>query len=152
MESQRGMRQKNKGRKTAKFGIPKYEDHPKVPTVHHGPAHNGSTDHLAPAFSFMHFDDRVECASTWASDEIRSLFNTLRLASSRTWRDVHASSGLNFKLIPPGQCKRTLPSTISPDADLAEMRVTKKARIFGARVESVFYVIWLDRNHAVVPE
>lgn len=146
------MAQKHKGGKTPKFGIPKHEDRPKVPTVHQGPAHNGSTDHLAPAFSFLHFDRGAECASIWAGDEMRSLFDTLRVASSRTWRDVRAADGLRFKLVPPGRCRRALPLSISPDVDLVEMRVTQRARIFGTRVESVFYVIWLDRNHAVLPE
>lgn len=153
------MAQKHNGGKTTRFGIPKHEDRQKIPTVHQGQAHNGSTDHLAPAFSFFHFDGKTECPSSWVGDDMRLLFDTLRVASSMTWGDVRktgghggTATGVGFKPIPPGRCKRALPPTIAPDVDLAEMRVSKKARIFGVRVESVFYVIWLDRNHVVLPE
>ena len=46
----------------------------------------------------------------------------------------------------------TLPDNIPEDERLSEMRIDEKKRIFGFRVQSVYYIIWFDRNHSVCPE
>lgn len=153
-------RQQTKGKATPKFGIPSApEIIQKVPTVHSGHAHTGSTNHLAPAFSFLHFDPSPECPSTWPQDNMKSLFDAMRVASSMTWKQVQATGGhgknaqgIAFKVVNPKQAKRNLPENLAEDIDLAEIRITKKARIFGVRSESIFYVIWLDKDHQVFPE
>ena len=57
--------------------------------------------------------------------------------------------GTGFKLIDKHP---TLPNNIPEDARLSEMRIDQKKRIFGFRVQSVYYIIWFDRNHSVCPE
>ena len=45
-----------------------------------------------------------------------------------------------------------MPENIPEDAKLSEMRIDEKKRIFGFRVDSVYYIIWFDRDHSVCPE
>lgn len=154
-----GQKRRGSGR-TPAFGIPKKPlDGPKVPTVHAGQVISGSTDHVAPSFSFLHLDSDAECPSAWNSDEMKSLFNTMKKASSMTWRQVKETGGhgrhaqgIAFKNISTKAATRKLPSNLAEDIDLSEMRVSDRARIFGVRNEATYYVIWLDRDHAVCPE
>lgn len=46
----------------------------------------------------------------------------------------------------------SLPSTLSKDLPLYELRVDGKARVHGVFQEDMFFLVWLDRNHAVYPE
>lgn len=34
----------------------------------------------------------------------------------------------------------------------SEMRIDRKKRIFGFRVNSVYYIVWFDRDRSVCPE
>lgn len=112
----------------------------------------GGTEDIAPSFSFIYLDARSECPSSWNSTEIRELFDLFRQASSLPWSQVRTHCGIRFKSINVRDCRRTLPSNISDDVAMSEMRVTDKARIFGVKHETVYYVIWLDRNHQNLPE
>ena len=130
----------------------------KIPTVNAEPAYSGSTNHLPPAFSFLHFDQDSECPSAWASEEIKTLFVRLKVAAGMTWEQVIKSggapgnkTGLGFTPVDVKKCSRKLPMQLSDDIDLSEIRVSEKARIFGVRNESTYFVIWLDRNHAIFP-
>lgn len=153
-------RKRNKGGRTPKFGIPKEPIRtPAFPTVHSGRVIQGSTDHLPPSFSFYHFDSSSECPSDWKTDEMKSLFSSLKDASSMTWQQVKATGGhgkhaqgIAFKSVSPAQAARKLPANLADDIDLSEMRVSDRARIFGVRNEATYYVIWLDKDHQVFPE
>lgn len=130
----------------------------RVPTVNSEPAHSGSTNHLPPSFSFLHFDQDSECPSTWATEEIKTLFVRLKVFTGMTWEQVIKSggspgnkTGLGFTSVDIKKCGRKLPTQLSDDVDLSEIRVSGKARIFGVRNESTYFVVWLDRNHAVLP-
>jgi hypothetical protein len=124
-----------------------------IPSV--GPAKSESVINQKVVLSFEVFDHGVECPSTWGT-EIRELFSTFRKLTCQTWMQVFRSggsenkSGLGFTpfKIPPF----TPPSQISKDLTISEIRVTRKARIFGAQKGGIYYVIRLDRNHTVCPE
>jgi hypothetical protein len=42
------------------------------------------------------------------------------------------------------------PTRMAPDVDLVGVRATERRRVFGARLENVFYVLWFDEGHNVV--
>ncbi|MDK2014599.1 MULTISPECIES: hypothetical protein [unclassified Deinococcus] len=116
----------------------------------------GSTDHLPATLSFAHFQDGHECASTWAGDEMRALFNSFRLASTMTWQQIKSTggngrnaAGLRYK---PVSVKKELPSYFSEEVQVVEMGSSQKSRFFGVREDSTFYLLWLDRNHNIFAE
>ena len=128
------------------------------PTVHNRKAHEGGTDDLPPSFSFYHFDTNKECPSEWTGEQVKALFALMQMASSMLWRRVKDTGGsrggkvgVGFTPVEPKDCKRKLPDKLAEDVDLSEMRVDNAARIFGIRHEATYYVIWLDRNHLVLP-
>lgn len=44
------------------------------------------------------------------------------------------------------------PAALSKEIEMCELRVDSKARVHGAIFDGVFYLVWLDRLHAVFPE
>lgn len=90
---------------------------------------------------------------------MKSLFATLKSASSMTWLQVKATggsgryaAGIAFKPVSSKQAGRTLPANLAEDIDLSEMRISDRARIFGVRSEATYFIIWLDKDHKVFPE
>ena len=107
---------------------------------------------LKAVFSFEHFDKKAECASDWGR-EIDGLFDSLRMASCMTWEQIRLSGGAsgNRRGLGFEPCKEVvpMPSTIPQDSQQSCMRASGKARFFGTRVGTVYYVLRLDRNHTL---
>ena len=117
----------------------------------------GSTDEEHPSFRFTYADKNRWLLSDWTSSEINDLIAGLQKIEKYTWAQIkgHGSKkrgesvGTGYKLIsshPP------MPDNIPEDAKLSEMRIDEKKRIFGFRIDSVYYIIWFDRDHSVCPE
>lgn len=117
----------------------------------------GTTDHVNPSFRFKHADPNRWCLSKWEADEIDDLMRALQKIEEHTWHQIKSqgsrtrgeSVGCGFKLIKEHP---TLPSSVSDDFAISEMRVCQKKRIFGFRVDSIYYIVWFDRDHTVCPE
>jgi hypothetical protein len=116
-----------------------------------------SADDENPSFKFTYADKNRWVLSGWTPSEIKDLIEGLKKIEKYTWKQIrdHGSKkrgesvGTGYKLIdkhPP------LPDDIPEDARLSEMRIDDKKRIFGFRVQSVYYIIWFDRDHSVCPE
>lgn len=109
-------------------------------------------------FSFELFDASAECPSTWIKDEVKALLAAFRKASERTWQQVIDTGGkagggkvgLGFTAFKTDPIPR--PALLSSDLAISEMRVSDVARVFGSRKDECFFVIRLDRAHAVCPE
>jgi len=116
-----------------------------------------SADDEHPSFRFTYADKNRWVLSDWTSSEINDLIEGLKKIEKYTWNQIRGhgskkpgeSVGTGYKLIdkPP-----TLPDNIPEDVRLSEMRIDEKKRIFGFRVQAVYYIIWFDRNHSVCPE
>lgn len=113
-----------------------------------------STNKETPLLSFESFDFNHQCPSEWQSDEIKSLFQMFNKICKMTWLEILNTggksgnkTGLGFTEIEPDPFKR--PNDLSPDVTISELRVTKKARVFGARYGRTYYIIRLDRNHEI---
>ncbi|MEH2148588.1 MAG6450 family protein [Nostoc sp.] len=116
-----------------------------------------TTDHLKPSFRFKHADPNRWCLSKWEAEEIVDLMRALQKIENHTWLQIKSqgsktrgeSVGCGFKVI---KQHPTLPSSVSDDTVISEMRVCKKKRIFGFRIDSIYYIVWFDRDHSVCPE
>lgn len=116
-----------------------------------------STDDEHPSFRFTYADKNRWLLSDWTSSEINDLIEGLKKIEKYTWGQIkgHGSKkrgesvGTGYKLI---NIHPTLPDNMPEDERLSEMRIDEKKRIFGFRVQSVYYIIWFDRDHSVCPE
>jgi hypothetical protein len=116
-----------------------------------------SPDDERPSFKFTHADKNRWVLSGWTPSEIKDLIEGLKKIEKYTLAQIQChgskkpgeSVGTGYKLIDKHP---TLPDDIPEDARLSEMRIDQKKRIFGFRVQSVYYIIWFDRNHSVCPE
>jgi len=94
-----------------------------------------------------YFQKRHECFSEWAKDDLKAFSNWVEKMSGRTESQItaitqtcHAHKGKTKKL----------PAGISPDVKLYELDVGAKSRVHGFFLAGHFYLIWLDRNHAIL--
>ncbi|HYX18047.1 MAG TPA: hypothetical protein VE944_27525 [Nostoc sp.] len=116
-----------------------------------------TTDHLHPSFRFAYADPNRWCLSYWEADEIDDLIRALQKIEKHTWLQIKSqgskirggSVGCGFKVI---EQHPNLPNSVSDDVTISEMRVCQKKRIFGFRIDSIYYIIWFDRDHSVCPE
>lgn len=115
-----------------------------------------STDDEHPSFRFSHADKNRWFLSDWTSQEINELIEGLKKIEKYTWGQIKGhgakkrgeSVGTGYKLI---NKHPKLPENVPEDVRLSEMRIDEKKRIFGFRLESVYYIIWFDRNHEICP-
>ncbi len=108
-----------------------------------------STDHLNALFSFCDSCPNHFQLSEWQSTELKSLVDTFKNMGKRPWSELKADRGLQIKMVDPKYFSKKLPDFISQDVTIHELRVSKRARIFGHRTGNVFNIIWFDRNHDV---
>lgn len=101
-----------------------------------------------------------ECFSEWTPEELRAFSEFNRKVSQQTWEMIQRSggkagtkTGLGCTLVRSGDLpSSTIHHEISEDLTWMEMRVTLKARVFGFRARQAFFLVFLDRNHAIFPE
>ena len=115
-----------------------------------------NTDNDKPSFRFTYADKNRWTLSDWTPTEIKDLIEGLKKIEKYTWGQIKShgsknrgqSVGTGYKLIsdPPA-----LPLELQKK-DITEMRIDRKKRIFGFRENSVYYIIWFDRDHSVCPE
>lgn len=146
------------GRRKGGIPIPKATGGSNIPAP--DPAQRRSTQHEKAVFSFEIFDASLECPSLWQGDEVKLLVSTFKKVSSMTWDQIVKTGGkskggkkkgLGYTVFSDEESPIARPSSISPDLPISEMRVTLKARIFGARKDEKYFVICLDRNHRLCP-
>lgn len=105
-----------------------------------------------PLISFLHTCDRHFLLSEWKGEEIDALVRFFKKVESYTWNQIIlGQGGLRCKRIDPKQCSKDLPSNISLDISLFELRVDDLRRVFGHRVGRALRVIWFDNKHGVLP-
>jgi hypothetical protein len=44
------------------------------------------------------------------------------------------------------------PSGISEDLKISAVRASQKYRVYGFYLNHIFYILWFDRNHEIVPD
>ena len=113
-----------------------------------------------PNVGLRYIDTEYECFSDWNKGELKALSSFLRKMAQTTWTDVLKSGGNGANKAGFGYTvhkdRDKLPrqkhlDQFSQDITFFELRVTQKARIHGFRVKSVFFAIFLDKDHRVYP-
>jgi hypothetical protein len=114
---------------------------------------------VSVSFRYVEVGKR-HCLSHCTQDEVRHYKNCLRILTTLPWKDVLASGG-------HGENKAGLshtpykdyvltgvrrPQTLSRDLGISAVRATQKARLFGAYGDGIYYILWFDRNHEIVPD
>ena len=99
------------------------------------------------------------CLSHCKGEEIREAMDCLRQLTQLTWQNVLQTGGkgankAGLACTPYDDSllqKVQRPPELSIDVRIAAIRATQKFRIFGAYVEHIFYILWFDRNHEILP-
>jgi hypothetical protein len=99
------------------------------------------------------------CLSGHGRDEVKAAMNCLRKLTTLAWRDVLAQggrggnkTGLGHTIYGDHQLKHvSRPAALSQEVKISALRASQKSRIFGAYRNQVYYLLWFDRNHEIVP-
>lgn len=119
-----------------------------------GLSENGlSSDNENAYIALKYFDKNYQCFSEWNPDELACFSNFIDKINNLTWKQIKTHSGLRFKNIDTakGLPNNKIKETLSKDITFYELRVTEKARVVGFRINAVFFLCWLDRNHKICP-
>ena len=104
------------------------------------------------SIDLKYYHSKSECFSDWQKDELKKFSRFLNKVQGMTWTQICADGGLSYcNHKGPASRGFTRPSGLSLDVNLCELRVDGKARVHGFQDSSSFYLIWLDRGHAVFP-
>jgi hypothetical protein len=118
-----------------------------------------------PYVVLKYFQDSWECFSDWEKNELREFSGFLKHLASHTWQQVYASGnkipkhGLAYtKYDASGASEgakehlNRVRGYISEDISFFEMRVNQNTlRVHGFQSQSAFFLVLLDRGHAVLP-
>lgn len=115
---------------------------------------NGSSDKEHPYVSLKYYDYDYCCFSNLEKDELKNFTNLTRKFKMMTWSQVKGQGGKKQKsglALTPIE-RKSLPqkgvlNEISEDVRFSEIRLSQKARIFGFRSHSTYFVVFIDRNH-----
>lgn len=99
------------------------------------------------------------CLSKFEADDVREVMDCLRQLTTLTWMQVlqqggkgENKTGLGYTPYADEILKHvSRPKNLSPDVSIAGIRASQRLRIFGAYQDHVFYLLWFDRDHSIVP-
>lgn len=104
--------------------------------------------------ALKYFDKNFECFSDWSKDELVSFSNFIDKVNQLEWKEIKRHGGLRYKSIEnaDGLPNNNIQERLSKDITFCEFRISQKARVVGFRINAVFFLCWLDRNHRICPE
>lgn len=98
------------------------------------------------------------CLSNSEKGEVKEVMDCLRQLTSLSWYNVLCTGGKGGKKDGLGhtpykdhELRIKRPATLSLDIQISAVRASKKYRVFGCYLEHVYYLLWFDRNHEIVP-
>lgn len=118
-----------------------------------------------PYVVLKYFQDSWECFSDWEKDELQEFSSFLRHLANHNWQQVYASGskipkhGLAYTKYEIGNVSqgakehlKRVRDMISEDIGFFELRVNQNTlRVHGFQSQSAFFMVLLDRQHAVFP-
>jgi hypothetical protein len=115
------------------------------------PSKDRATENKEPlSISLKHYLPNHECFSSWTPADLKKFSSTVRKLRGLTRMDLNKTN-ICSKLSNQNGWKLGKPKGVDRELDIFELRIAKgeDVRIFGVMISSVFYLIWLDRNHSV---
>lgn len=99
------------------------------------------------------------CLSRSEKTEIKEVIDCLRQLTAMPWYSVLSTGGkagkkdgLGHTLYEDSElCCVKRPDQISKDIRISAVRASAKYRVFGFYLDHVYYLLWFDRNHKIVP-
>ena len=116
-----------------------------------------------PYVVLKYFQKDWQCFSEWGKEELKKFSNFLSTLAGHTWTSVYKSGGKNKtglgytqyhvdEMKAGGSHIKKVLEHISDDINLFELRISEKMRVHGFQCGAAFFLILLDREHAVFPE
>ncbi|HAP7630975.1 hypothetical protein [Enterococcus faecium] len=117
-----------------------------------------NADQEHPCLNLKYYDFNFECFSELSQEDLKSFTALNRKFRDLTWLQIKQQSGKTNKsgLAPTKIPRNKLPKSpildaISEDIEILELRLSKKARVFGFRSAATFFLIFLDSQHRICP-
>jgi hypothetical protein len=111
-----------------------------------------SFEHVAPGSQ--------HCISECTKDELKDILDCLRQLTTLTWNQILQQrgnspghrKGLAFTTYPDTALRTvTRPIRFAQEIAIGAVRASRGGRVFGGYKSHVFYVLWFDRSHQIVP-
>lgn len=99
------------------------------------------------------------CLSKCNQNQVRIYKDCVRMMTSMTWNQVlqtaskgEGKTGLAFTPYEDSALQGAVrPVGLNKEFKISAVRASQKMRIFGSRHKLVYFVLWYDRNHKIVP-
>lgn len=130
------------------------EDEPKLTPIDLEKVKLGSNTE-GVSISLKYYREETECFSDWQAPELRKLSSTIKKVGQIASEALKGHKPLcEPHKNDPAERRFARPPALSEDLKFFEIKVdpSNKARIHGVFFGSVFFLVWLDRLHAVYPE
>ena len=101
----------------------------------------------------------LHCICLCQKDELKEISNCFRKLTTLTWTQVlqqggkHGNkTGLGYTVYDDSDLRTVKrPAGLSQEIAIGAVRASQKSRVFGGHKNHIFYVLWFDRNHEIVP-
>lgn len=139
-----------------RYNIPE-PDKKDVPCTSTEITHIGLNRDSTVHIGLKYYDANHECFSKWEKPELKELSKFVKKLSNYTWNQVMqqagSKNGFNYTLHKDIKKLPKEPKALglSEDTTFFELRVDGDKRVHGFRSKSIFFLIWLDRNHQIYP-
>lgn len=114
--------------------------------------------HTPVTVSFLYYEVGGKfCLSACQKDEIESALDALHRLAQISWQDVQRSggghkTGFRYTIYDDNALTGVRrPSNLSNDMNIIGLASSQKGRFFGVYIDHVFYLLWFDPNHKIVP-
>ena len=114
-----------------------------------------NNDEAKVLVSVQYVQDNFECLFDWDKGQMVDFWNFIRDIHKVSWQDLKhqaGDTGFGYTILPSNKYPSSgVRNELSQDINFFELRVNQKARVHGFRVNTTFYMCWLDRNHKICP-
>lgn len=115
-------------------------------------------NHAKAFLSIRLVQHSYQCFAEWDSQDMQSFWRFVTTLHNLTWQQIFATAtkdpkyktGVGYTVIEARNYpNEDFKDTLDPETTFFELRVDQQRRVHGFRDKSIFYLCWLDRNHAL---
>ena len=113
-----------------------------------------------PYVSLKYYWPDYQCLSSWDADKLKAFSAFCRKISQSKWAEIYRTGGAVGHKTGMGYTVHKDPDVLpdnpelkvlSPDLTWFELRVDGECRVHGFRVKDAFFLVFLDKDHAIYP-